>query len=318
MSDKAIAVGLVGAGVWGRAYIRTIDRMPGVELAMLASSHPESAGLVRPGCVLRSEWRDLVSADVIDGLIVATPPASHAEIASEGIEAGKAVLVEKPLTLSVSEARSLLDTARRHNAFVMVDHTHLYHPAFESLVERLRNANATVTSIIANAGADGPFRHDTSVLWDWGPHDIAMCLAVLGCLPVGIHAARLEQRDTERGCGETVQIELEFSAGQAASITVSNLLAAKQRRFEVDTRGATYTYDDQSEPNLAILDKATDRLESVAVDPVMPLTRVVETFAEGIRRGSQDRTGLEMGADIVAILATCQQQLDSAVSGDPR
>ena len=285
---------------------------------MLASSNPESAGLVKPGCVLRNDWRDLVSAEAIDGLIVATSPASHAEIASGAIEAGKAVLVEKPLTLSVSEARSLLDTARRHNAFVMVDHTHLYHPAFESLVDRLHGTDATVKSIIANAGADGPFRRDTSVLWDWGPHDIAMCLALVEALPVSVHATRLERRHTERGCGETVRIELEFSAGPVASITVSNLLAAKQRRFEVDTFGDTYVYDDQPDRKLTIVDKVAGRSNSVEVDPALPLTRVVETFAEGIAQDSQDRTGLEMGADIVAILATCQQQLDAAASGDPR
>ena len=92
MSD--IRLGLIGAGRWGRIYMNTLDQMADVALSALASSNPQSRDLVGEDVALHEDWRDLVNAGGVDGVIVATPPASHAEIVHAALEAGLPVLVE--------------------------------------------------------------------------------------------------------------------------------------------------------------------------------------------------------------------------------
>jgi hypothetical protein len=96
-------LGLVGAGRWGKVFINTLAGMEGVRLAGLASSNPQSRSLVPPDCRVMPEWRDLIQMKNLAGLIVATPPHTHAEITLAAIRAGLPVLVEKPLTLDPQE-----------------------------------------------------------------------------------------------------------------------------------------------------------------------------------------------------------------------
>lgn len=279
---------------------------------MLASSNPESAKLVDSTCTIVSDWHDVVQRSSIAGVIIATPPTSHAAIARAAMDAGKAVLIEKPLTLSTGEAEMLLHLANRNESFVMVDHIHLYNSAFRELCRHIVDDGSAIRGIASSAGASGPFRSDVSVLWDWGPHDLSMCLRLLDASPVEVRAKCLERRRTERGDGETIQIELLFPNDVAASIILSNLLTQKKRSFGVNTETRRYLYDDTTDDNLTVENKEASQRESLAVDPTLPLARVVETFADGILTNAKDRSGLVLGAEIVRILAHCQEQLDAA------
>jgi len=106
---QTVRLGLIGAGRWGRAYIRTLAELDGLSLKWVSSRNPETKTFVPDTCSVTEDWRDLMTAENIDGIIVATPPASHAEIALTAIEQGHAVMVEKPLTLSLQEAEHLLE-----------------------------------------------------------------------------------------------------------------------------------------------------------------------------------------------------------------
>ncbi|MEE1569456.1 MAG: Gfo/Idh/MocA family oxidoreductase, partial [Alphaproteobacteria bacterium] len=125
-------LGLIGAGRWGRVYMNTLDHMADVTLNALASSNPQSRDLVGENVDLHEDWRDFINAGGVDGVIVATPPAAHGEIVRAALEAGLPVLVEKPLTLDVDEAKALRDLAERTDGLVMVDHIHLFSPAFRT------------------------------------------------------------------------------------------------------------------------------------------------------------------------------------------
>ncbi len=175
-------LGLAGAGPWGRRYIATIRDLPGQTLAHVASANPASATLVSSGCVVSTDWRALAVDHSLDGLIVATPPATHLEIALLAIAHGIPVLVEKPMTLSLADANLLAERARRACVLVMVGHTHLYSAAFRGLKSRGATLGA-LRETRSVGGNRGPYRSDTPVLWDWGPHDVAMCLELFGVAP---------------------------------------------------------------------------------------------------------------------------------------
>lgn len=304
MADVRLA--LVGAGPWGRNIVRTMAAMNGVELAVVASRNPETADWTELGTRVVRDWREAIAADV-DGVVVATPPATHAEIALAAIAKGRAVLIEKPLAMNVEEAERVLDAAERADVLAGVDHVHLFHPAFRELKRRARDLGA-VRAIEAAGGGHGPFRADTPVLWDWGPHDVAMCLDLMGQRPARAEAKIRERRRTPDGAGETVDMTLEFEHGVVANIVVGNIFSDKVRSFRVVFDGGSLIYRDHADMALAFVDRS-GRENDVDVSPEQPLTRALADFAGKIADRVRDRSGLALGVDVVRVLAECDAAL---------
>jgi predicted dehydrogenase len=309
LSAGTVTLGLIGAGPWGRNYIKTVAATDGVALTRLASRNPASAQLVGPDCPISADWRDVAGADDIDGVIIATPPALHAEMTTVALDAGRAVLVEKPLTLDLAQARDLLEKAERSSRLVLVDHIHLFSPAYREL-KALANRLGPVRAIRGDAGNRGPFRRNTTVLWDWGPHDVALCLDLMGHAPAAIAARRTERRQTDGGLGETVEFRLDFPGGTRADIGLSNLLDQKRRRLEVRFDTGTLVYDDLAAQKLTRIGPGKD-VEPIPVDSDPPLAVAVRAFAAAIREGSTDLESLRLGVNVVAVLAAADAAIET-------
>lgn len=307
MSERPIRLGLIGAGRWGRIYIKTLDRLEGIELARLASSNPESHDLVGEDCVVTEDWRAVAIADDLDGVIIATPPALHAEMAITAIAANKPVLVEKPLTLDVDEAENLLRIATAEKAIVHVDHVHLYHPAYREL-KRLGSGMGPVRAIRGCAGAWGPFRDDTSLLWDWGAHDVAMALDLLESRPETVSAQRKERRETPEGVGESIALQLTFPGNVTVDIEISNLLDKKQRLLEVHFDCDILIYDGVGSDAL-VRQSGPDERANIDVPDILPLDQAVMDFVQAIDHGEADVIGLKLGVDVVKVLKACEEAL---------
>ena len=308
MLAKPLRLGLVGAGRWGRNYIRTIAALDGVRLAELASTNPESDQLVPNGCRISTDWRSILDSRRIDGVIVATPPASHSDMVKTAVDAGLPVLVEKPLTLDIGQAVALRELVMERNGFVMVGHTHLFHPAFRKLKE-MAPEFGEIHSIWSEAGSYGPFRSDTPVLWDWGAHDVAMCLDLLGTVPEHVTACRVESRLLPEGLGEIVDLKLHFPGGVSALVHLGNILE-KRRYFRVNLEKAALVYDDMSPHPFAVYSGPEfDIAQVLEVGREKPLTAVVMDFAAAIHKGRRDMGSLNLGIKVVEVLASCDMAL---------
>jgi len=305
-----VRLGLAGAGRWGRNFIRTIYRLPGVELVALASSNPVAQDLAGPGCRVFARWPDMLEQADMHGVIVATPPHVHVEIALAALRRGIGVLIEKPLCLDPAEAGTLLAEARTLDLPVLVDHIHLRHPAYVEL-KRLAHAMGPIRGLRGRAGAWGPFRTDTDVLWDWGPHDIAMFLDLGEAEPTSMRARVLEAlQDAPGPHAQRLALTLEFSGGLAAETVVGNIEADKIRRLEVDVSGGRLVYDDQADDKLIFVAEG----EGTAVlphPPVQPLDVVVQAFAAALAAERRDIEDLELGAKVVRVLHALDADLRS-------
>ena len=309
---STVRLGLIGAGRWGRNFIRTIRAMDDVSLAWIASSNPETRELAGESCPIDLDWRRLLAVDGTDAVVIVTPPALHSEMTLAAVATGLPVLVEKPLTLDLAEAQDLLVEVEKRNGYVLVDHVHLFNPAYQALKEAVAGLGA-VTSIAATAGAEGPFRADTSVLWDWACHDIALCTDLLGVMPkaVGIRPVRCD------GSGAVYNIDLNFppvdgAGGVEARILCGNLFDERVRRFTVETTGGTLTFDDFGAQPLVL--RAIDGTERpLPVVAVRPLENAVRTFAAAVRRGERSATPLHFAVGVVEVL----DRLDQALAQTP-
>jgi predicted dehydrogenase len=284
-----LRLGLAGAGRWGRNYIRTIAGLGDLRLARVASGNPATAGLVPADCQVVGSWRDLIDPSSLDGIILATPPSTHAEIARAAIVAGIPLLIEKPLALSAADARAIRELALKHRVLVLVEHTHLFSPAFRML-KVLAARHGGVREIHGEAGNQGPHRNDVSVLWDWGPHDVAMCLDLMQAAPTSVACA---------GMAETVEIRLAFPSC-LASILLSNKID-KARRFSVRCADAELVYDDLAAHKLLLDGKP------VVIAADLPLTVAVREFAEAIAAGRADQGSLDLGVSVVEVLEACER-----------
>lgn len=288
----ALRLGLIGAGRWGRNYVRTIAGRTEVALTRIASRNPETAGLAPRGCAVTAEWREVIHAPDVDGVIVAAPPAAHAEITLEAIRAGRPVLVEKPLALSEAAAREIVAAAAARSVLVMVEHTYLFHAAYREL-RRIARREAPVRAIRSAAGGGGRQRSDVPVLWDWAPHDVALCLDLLGEEPREVRAAWEDAR---------LLLGMRFPGGARAEIRIGTV-GARQRRFEVELDRATLVFDDLAPQKLVRGGAA------VAVAAELPLTTAVLEFAAAIAAGSASLESAQLGAAVVRVLARCESEL---------
>lgn len=306
MKSEVVRLGLIGAGRWGRNYIRTIGSLPGATLAAVASRNPDTVQLVPPGCVVVEDWSDLVARPDIDGVVIATPPKLHAEMLLGAARAGKAVLVEKPLVLHEADLQTVAEAEASAKQAIMVENTHLYHPAFRALVAATRR-EAPIRGIRASAGAHGPYRRDVSVLWDWGSHDLAMCLAV----DAGPWIPEAAVRDASRivdGClAERIHVVLRARPGIVARLALSTL-DDKHRWFAVDLAQGTLIYSDTARSKLRSFPypgadpQDTDGVP-VPVADELPLTRAVTEFVEVIRNGAWSDSSLRTGKEVVRLLS---------------
>ena len=217
------------------------------------------------------------------------------------VAAGIPVLVEKPLTLGLKEANALRDQVGVRNGLVMVDHTHLFHPAFEELKQQASRLGA-IRAIEAEAGARGPYRTDVSVLWDWGPHDVAMCLDLLRLSPREVRASRETRERVDGAEAETIRLELAFGDGLQARIRLSNLID-KTRRFAVRCDAGVLVYDDIARDKLVL--EQEGKSTPVKVSPELPLTRVVKAFEAAISAGKDRTASLDLAVEVVTVLERC-------------
>lgn len=313
-------LGLIGAGRFGRRYLSTLAEVRGARLLAVASRNPATAALLPSGCRMLRDWREMLARVALDGVLVVTPPPTHAVIVTAAMDAGLAVLVEKPLTLDLAEARQLACRPRR--APVMVEHTHLFAPAYRALRTRCRAAianGARITRVEVLAGAHGPFRPDTPVLWDWGSHWVAVCLDLFGGPPVAVRARvveRLQQRD---GIGETVEAGMEYSSGATARVLVSNLLASPTRRLLVETDRERIVYDELCATPLVWSRLDQEQRFPIDIDTRRPLSCALQYFVDACQRHAQgERNGVDSNLDFGVAVVTVLDRLQGCLGNGER
>ncbi len=173
--DRPFRAGLYGPGAFGRFLLDTLLRtgspQPGAAVAAIAGRSPERTRAVaadHPGLAVHENWNALLADPTLDAVIVATPPATHAELVREAVAAGKHVFVEKPLALSLSDGWRVVDSARHAARVVAVDYPMPYTPLV-AVMERLltsrlagRPLRIGVENIASCTGLDADH-------WLWDP-----------------------------------------------------------------------------------------------------------------------------------------------------
>jgi predicted dehydrogenase len=282
----------------------------------VCSRNPETRDLVPSGCTIVEDWHALIRTPELDGVVIATPPEVHVEMAEAAVAVDLPALVEKPLCLDLGEAERLQRLVTDRRALVAVEHTHLYSPAFRAL----KAASAALgpgRAIASVAGNPVPAALATPALWNWGSHDVAMYLDLMGSPPERVDAEIVSRREIAGRVAERVRLRLWFPGDVLAEAVVGDGGERRERRLAVHFDGAVLVYDDLAPTKLtrhAATRGFSDPIgpgEPIAAAADLPLTCAVREFAAAALARRSDTSSVDLGVAVVRVLSRCQRTLDA-------
>jgi len=231
--NQTLRVAVIGAGRMGAFHVETWEQTPRARLLALADPDEDvaRARIGRRPIEWDADWRSTLERADVDAVTVATPTELHAEITLAALEAGKHVLVEKPISSNTDEALRMADAARDAGRKLMVGHVERFNPAVGKVAELL--GEGRVGRVFrAEAVRVGPLparRPDSGVAIDLATHDLDIMEHVLGQEITRVYAegASLFTDTTEE---DLLTGLLEFGAGGPFGLLDVNWLTPEKRR----------------------------------------------------------------------------------------
>jgi len=333
-----VRIGVVGCGYWGSKHVRVLESFEDVQSVVAIDSRAERCTTLQRSFPRVATYSDLESAmDAVDAVVVATPPSSHAAIALTALWAGKNVLVEKPLTTRVCDARKLVQTAEDTGLTLMVGHTFEYNAAVRKLQNIVWNKELGELYYIHAARLNlGLYQSDVNVLWDLAPHDISITNSIVGRKPTSVQAWGASHAHAH--LEDVAYLRLRYDVPEVTvQIHVSWLDPCKVRQVTVVGREKMAVYNDLAdEERIRIYDKGVvpreaPDLHSVPtsyryggihapyIDFQEPLQTQDRDFVDSCRLGKQPVAHARSGLAVVEVLEAAQESLreGAAVTLEP-
>jgi predicted dehydrogenase len=304
-----LRLGLIGSGAWGRNIVHTLQSIPSVALACVVSNNPETKNIVPENCLVFPEFNEMLSYDLLDGYIIATPPEYFFEIGEKILTKGRPIFIEKPFTCDPNSASLLTELAAQHNTWGIVDHIHLFSKAFRVLEDEV-NSIGSIDRIETIAGKNGPIRNNISVLWDWGPHDVAMVEKLLGHSPKVVAAQYLDLPVGAQLGSQRVLLSLTYPKNIEVSIELSNGFKKNIRRLSVYCREYCITYEDKGSASICTVMKGSKKYPIrvyKSLEP--PLKNALHSFILAINGERPLPSDLLFGSQIVSTLDRAESKL---------
>ena len=241
-----VKLGIVGYGYWGPNLVRNFNSIPDSEVVYCADfdeKRLQHARSLYPKINITKNYKEILDDKEVDAVIVATPIETHYKIVKESLNAGKHVLVEKPITASSEEAIGLIKAAKEGKKVLMVDHTFEYSMPARKVKEIISSGELgkifTIDMIRVNLGL---FQEKVNVIWDLAPHDISMLLYYLGQPPMAVRA--VGRSYVRQGIEDDAHINLEFNEKIMANMHVSWLDPMKIRKTTIVGNKKMLVFDD--------------------------------------------------------------------------
>ena len=237
-------VAVIGTGYWGQNLVRNFHELGALKTVFDADIQARTKmAATYPDLQTAGKIDDILDDPEIIGVALATPAATHFDLARQALEAGKHVLVEKPLALTAAEGKSLVELAAQRGRVLMVDHILQNHPAYKKLRQLAADGVlGSLKHIYSRRLSFGKIRREEDVLWSFAPHDISMILGLAGSWPNKVSA--FGQPCLTKGVADNAQAHLWFPGGLEARIEVSWLNPFKEHRLVVVGDKKMAVFDD--------------------------------------------------------------------------
>ena len=309
--------------MWGKNLARNFHDLNALKVICDVSKPLlAEAGKLYPGVDTSDSIDAVMERKDIQGIVIASPPAEHMRLAVRAMEAGKDVLVEKPLALSEADGRKIQETAQKFEKILLVGHVLEYHPAILKLRELLEvEALGKLRYLYSHRLNLGRIRADENALWSFAPHDVAIALRLMKGAPESVTCTGGSYLNSK--IADTTITVMNFPNGVQSHIFVSWLHPFKVQRFVIigdrqmavfdDTLPWTkklllYPYQvDLTDGQVPVARKA----EGIAVPLVKkePLLAECEHFLKCVATRQKPLTDGECGVQVLRVLEAAQQSM---------
>ena len=318
----ATNVAVVGVGYWGKNLVRNFHELGA--LGVLCDADPSAEALCTrdyPNARFCPDYDTVLTDPSIRAVALATPAVTHYEMARAALQAGKDVLVEKPLAIDVAHGEDLVALARAHQRILMVGHILRYHPAILALQQLIRDgALGRINYLYSNRLNIGKIRTEENILWSFAPHDISVMLSLLNEMPkrVSCQGGGYLNHDVT----DVTLSHFDFPSGVQAHIFVSWLHPVKEQRLVVVGSEKMAVFDDTAEHKLILYPHKVEwknRIptaikangEIVELEDREPLKSECQHFLECVASRTTPVSDGEEGLRVLRVLDACQRALQN-------
>ena len=324
-----IRVGIIGYGYWGINLLRNFINASDCTVNAVCDARMErlnAAQKVLPSIEVFTDVDDFMKKASIDAVVVATPVFLHYSLAKKALLAGKHVLVEKPLTASVDEAKELVELSQYRQLVLAVDHTFLFTGSVQkikSLVDRgelgsLQYFDSTRINL-------GLFQPDVNVIWDLAPHDISILNYLVPERPTSVVCTG--QSHTNNGLENIAYLTLNYASNFIAHFTCSWVSPLKIRRILIGGDNKMCLYDDveptekikiydtgfrantESEKHQMLIDYRVGDIFIPKIPQKEALSAMADDFIQSIIQNRKPLVDGYAGLEVVSILEAAQKSI---------
>jgi len=326
--ESPLRTAVVGYGYWGPNLVRNVIERPELEFAGLCERETERAAAFmsrNPGRPVYGDLDALLAEPTLDAVLIATPPHTHHALVRQALEAGKHVLVEKPLATNSDDARDLIAVADARGLTVMPGHTFLYSPPVNKVKQLIVDDVIGEVYFVTSARMNlGKYQSD-GVICDLAPHDLSILLYWLD-EPVASVAAS-GRSVFQPNVPETAFLTVTFESGATANVQISWLSPRKIRDMTVVGSRRMVQYDDTgNDEAVRVFDRGMDFVHPTSfgehqltyrsgdiviprLEAAEPLGQELADFANAIKTGETPRSHAGLGLEVVLAMEAAEASL---------
>jgi predicted dehydrogenase len=320
---------VVGYGYWGPNLVRNLLERPEFRLIGVCEKDEARAAEFRrrhPQIWVDRDFNAALLDPRVEAVVIATPPSTHYPLVRRALEAGKHVLVEKPLATTTSDATHLIELADENDLTLMPGHTFLYSPPVNKIKELIDDDVLGEVYFVTSTRMNlGKYQRD-GVICDLAPHDLSILQYWLD-RPVN-QVTATGQSVFQPGVPETAFVSLGFEGGAKANLQVSWLAPRKLRQtVVVGSRRMVYWEDTSADESVRVYDRGLDFDEAPSsfgeyrltyrtgdmvaprIDAAEPLSLELEDFARAILEGTEPRSNARFGLEVVKAIEAAEMSL---------
>ena len=328
-------IGIIGVGYWGPNLVRNFDNISDCEIVSICDLDPANIKNITgryPYVKSYSDVDEMFANEDLDGVVIATPTATHYGLAKKALELGLNVFVEKPLTVTSEESQDLIRIANAKGLVIFVGHIFLHSAPVMKLRELIVSGELGEISYISARRLNlGPVRNDVSALYDLATHDISIILHLLGQQPSTVCCQGVDRIKPD--IHDVVNLTMKFPNNKMGIVHCSWLDPRKERVITVVGDKKMAVYDDLGEEKIRIYDKGVNvhsksgefaefqlsyrhgDMHSPWINQSEPLKSECSEFVRCIVEGDTPRTDGVNGLEVVEVLEAANASLMN--NGEP-
>lgn len=246
MKKQKIRIGVIGIGYLGKFHLEKFQKNKDCQLVWLIDKNIKNIKNYKDKYNISTNYKEIV--DDVDAVSIVTPTVNHYEIARYFIERNKHVLIEKPMTQTVSEAKKLINLSKKHKKTIQIGHLERFNPVIRKVSSLIKNPLFIEVHRLAQFN---PRSTDVNVVYDLMIHDIDITTSLV---PSKIKKISSFGKSIITNKIDIANARLEFFNGTIANLTASRISQKSERKIRIFEKDK-YLSLDFLQPKLKIVEK---------------------------------------------------------------